>query len=291
MGWSRNARWLLVVVALTGGLMSALPPSASAQEGVVALVTIEGQPYVGSTLTAVPLPDVPAAAVTYEWQSCLDALPPDCDAAGTGPSYTVAASDVGHRLAVRAVTKVSDDVDHATPWDLTDPVPEPPPVPTPTPTPAPTPTPTGTPTSTPDPPTFEQSGRAPTPTASTPQAGSRAEAPLRFLRPFPVVRIKGMLVRGGARVTLLRVRAPSTARVRVRCDGPGCRVRQRSYGTSRIATLERFLRAGVRITIRVFEPGSIGKYVRIVIRDGERPARRDACLVPGSAKPAECPPA
>jgi hypothetical protein len=277
MGWSRKARWILVVLALTGGLMSALPPPASAQ--VVAIVTIEGQPYVGSTLTAVPHPDEPTAE--YYWHTWRDPLPPDCsiEPLATGPSYTVAATDLGDRLAVCAVSRPG-----AVPVEMwsepTSVVTEPPPrVPTPAPTPAPTPT------------AIPTTGRALAPTASTPQVGSGTEAPLRYLRPFPVVRIKGMLVRGGARVTLLRVRARSTATVRVRCDGPGCRLRQRSSGTSRIAALERFLRAGVRITIRVFEPGSIGKHVRIVIRDGERPARRDACLVLGSAKPVECPPA
>jgi hypothetical protein len=96
-------------------------------------------------------------------------------------------------------------------------------------------------------------------------------------------------VRGGALISLLRVRAPSRATVDVRCDGPQCRLRRRSFGSGRIGALERFLRSGTRITIRVSKPNSVGKYVRLVIRDGRAPKRRDACLVPGSGKAVECP--
>jgi hypothetical protein len=96
-------------------------------------------------------------------------------------------------------------------------------------------------------------------------------------------------VPGGARISLLRVKAPSAATVDVRCTGPRCHLRRRSFGGGRIAALERFLRAGTRITIRVSARGSIGKYVRLVIRDGSAPKRRDACLLPGSSDPAACP--
>jgi hypothetical protein len=113
-------------------------------------------------------------------------------------------------------------------------------------------------------------------------------APL--LRPFPVVRVKGTLLRGGALISLLRVRAPARAAVEVRCNGPRCRVRHRSFGGGRIPALERFLRARTRITIRVSKPNSVGKYVRLVIRNGTTPKRRDACLMPPSGKPVECPP-
>ncbi len=112
---------------------------------------------------------------------------------------------------------------------------------------------------------------------------------LRLMRPFPLVRVKGFLVGKGARITLLRVKAPSTATVDVRCDGPGCRVRRKLFGTSRVSALERYLSAGTRITIRVFRTDAIGKYVRLVIRDGSAPKRRDACLAADNTKPAECP--
>ena len=47
-----------------------------------------------------------------------------------------------------------------------------------------------------------------------------------FLQPFPVVRMKGRLVRRGARITRLRVSAPRGARIRVRCAGPTCPLRR-----------------------------------------------------------------
>lgn len=113
----------------------------------------------------------------------------------------------------------------------------------------------------------------------------------RYLAPFPVIRIRGRLVAGGARVTMLKVSAPRGAMVLVRCEGRGCpAVRRRTRAPVRIRALERFLAAGTRITIRVRRPGYVGKYVRIRIRAGVPPARRDACLMPGSGRPASCPP-
>ena len=43
-----------------------------------------------------------------------------------------------------------------------------------------------------------------------------------YMEPFPVVRIRGELARGGARVRLLQVTAGRRAVVRVRCKGRGC---------------------------------------------------------------------
>jgi hypothetical protein len=53
--------------------------------------------------------------------------------------------------------------------------------------------------------------------------------------------------------------------------------------------LERFLRAGTRVTIRISKANAIGKYVRLTIRDGSAPKRRDACLLPGEGAPVACP--
>jgi hypothetical protein len=115
------------------------------------------------------------------------------------------------------------------------------------------------------------------------------ESRTRLMRPFPIVRVKGTLLRGGARISVLRVRAPAGARVDVRCDGPRCPLRRRSFGSGRIGALERFLPTGTQVTIRVSEPDSIGKHVRLLIRDGKAPKRRDACLIPGSGEPVQCP--
>ena len=108
--------------------------------------------------------------------------------------------------------------------------------------------------------------------------------------PFPVVRIRGELARGGARVKLLRVTAGRRAVVRVRCRGRGCPVRRVRRKPGRLTKFERFLPAGTRITIRVTRPERIGKYVRLRIRDGRPPARTDACVVPGTSGPSPCPP-
>ena len=114
-------------------------------------------------------------------------------------------------------------------------------------------------------------------------------ARLRYMRPFPVVRIKGLLVDGGAQVTLLRVTAPRRSKVVVRCRRSGCPLRRAHAAVGRLRPFERFLPAGVRITIRVWRPGRIGKHVRIRIRDGKAPARRDSCLLPGSRQATTCP--
>jgi hypothetical protein len=266
MSRSRMVSWLLVAVSVTGAQLIALPGPAGGQSAsVVAAVTIDGIPVVGSTLTAVPLPDDPTAVVEYRWHRCPTDVRLDCvriGEAGPGLSYTVAAADAGQRIAVLAVTSIAG-VELETWSPLTSVV-------TGLPAPAMTP------------------ARPPSPPAAAAPVGSAIETP-PFLRPFPVVRVRGALVRGGARISLLRVRAPSAATVDARCDGPRCHLRRRSSGGGRIAALERFLRAGTRITIRVFTPDSIGKYVRLVIRDGAAPARRDACLLPGSLRAAECP--
>jgi hypothetical protein len=237
----------------------------------VTAVTIEGNAVVGETLTAnVTTTGEPAPVVTYQWLRCDPLLPPVCKPIDdqTAKSYGVTAGDAGSRLAVRATA-----VNPAGTTKESEPT-----------------------TVVPDPPTrganFDQSGTAPplapTTTAITP--ASPTDAALAYLRPFPVVRVKGLLVRGGARVTLLRVKAPRGSKVVVRCKRSGCPLRRRSVGVGRIRALERFLRAGIRITIRVSSPGFIGKYVRLVIREGQAPMRRDACLLPGRAEATSCPP-
>jgi hypothetical protein len=266
MSWSRKAYRVLVAVTLTGAAVIALPPALAAQDGsFVGFLTIRGEPAVGNTLTAVPLPDDPEAVVEYRWQRCTGEQRSGCaqiEGAVNSRTYAVTAADVGSRLAVRAVYEIAGmQLDT---WSALTSVVTGPPAPAPAP------------------------ARPADPIIATP-AAPVATRPVRYLRPFPVVRIKGVLVAGGARVSLLRVTAPPTATVDVRCDGPGCHLRSRTAGSGRIAALERFLRAGTRITIRVSKPGVVGKYVRLRIRDGAAPARRDACLLPGSAAPAKCP--
>jgi hypothetical protein len=114
---------------------------------------------------------------------------------------------------------------------------------------------------------------------------------LRMMRPAPVVRIRGRTTPGGARITLLTVKAPRGARISLRCRGRSCPVKRWAHTTAVIHVLrfQRVLAAGTRLTIRVTKPGRIGKYTQIVIRNGKAPTRRDRCLKPGSGKPRRCP--
>jgi hypothetical protein len=108
------------------------------------------------------------------------------------------------------------------------------------------------------------------------------------LWPFPVVRMTGYIFNRGARIVRLSVTAPRGANIDVRCKGPRCPLRRRSFSPGRIRPLERYLRAGVAITIRVTRPGFIGKYTKVVIRSRKPPRRRDACLLPGELRPQPC---
>jgi hypothetical protein len=139
---------------------------------------------------------------------------------------------------------------------------------------------------------------APAPTAPVQFVATPVQAPppvaaaptrLHYLRPFPVVRIAGSSVTGGADIELLRVTAPRGSRVQVSCRGTGCKLRRLLLRPGRIRQFERFLPAGLVLTIRVTRSGYIGKYVRLVIRSRAAPERHDACLMPGRTRPTQCP--
>jgi PKD repeat protein len=127
-------------------------------------------------------------------------------------------------------------------------------------------------------------------------SSSASSAKLAMLSPFPVVRIRGVILRGSARLNLLSVKAPAGARVKVVCHGRGCPKKKSvvlrvASGKSavRVRSLERRLRSGAVIEVFVTAPGRIGKYTRITIRSNAAPARRDLCLQPGGSKPGACP--
>jgi hypothetical protein len=131
---------------------------------------------------------------------------------------------------------------------------------------------------------------APTATVSPDPVYVIPRAPARrYIVPFPVVRIRGSVAARGADVTLLRVSAPRRARVSVRCAGRGCPLRRQTRRAGRLRAFERFLPAGVRITIRVRRRGYVGKYTRLRIRGGRAPARRDACVISLRRRPVRCP--
>jgi hypothetical protein len=112
------------------------------------------------------------------------------------------------------------------------------------------------------------------------------------MRPFPVVRIAGVVLPHGALVNILSVRAPRGASVLAKCRGRGCPAR--SVARSSVASLvrihrfERRLPAGVRLELFVHKGKRIGKYTRFLIRAGKPPARVDRCLMPGSNRPVSC---
>jgi hypothetical protein len=114
-----------------------------------------------------------------------------------------------------------------------------------------------------------------------------------LLRPFPVVRIRLVILVKGARVRLLGVRAAPGVRVTVRCHGRGCPWKRRSIVSSdggvRFRRLQRRLPAGTIIEVFAARPGTIGKYTRFRIRRGRAPARVDSCFVAGAGRPSSCP--
>jgi PKD repeat protein len=135
---------------------------------------------------------------------------------------------------------------------------------------------------------------APAPPAQPPPpAAPAAPAAPRLMSPFPTVRLVGVVVPAGARITLVEVRGgPRGARVTVRCTGKGCpfRLRRRvaETGRVRLSAFKRVLAAGARIEVFVRAPGVIGKYVAFRIRAGKRPVRTDRCLMPGASQPTRC---
>ena len=124
-----------------------------------------------------------------------------------------------------------------------------------------------------------------------PEAGS---APfLKLMSPFPIVRLAGEVVRDGARIRTLSVRAPSGARVMVRCRGGGCPAKRLqkpvARGPVRFRSLERFLPAGSVLEVLVRRGDQIGKYTNFRIRRGRVPRRTDGCLPPNSMRGVKCP--
>lgn len=118
--------------------------------------------------------------------------------------------------------------------------------------------------------------------------------PLQTVSPFPIVRIVGRLVRGGAQIRRLSVRAPKGMNITVRCRGRRCPYRRASAAAraGRSVTfrrLRRRFRAGTLIEVFVSHPTKIGKYTGFRIRRGRSPRRKDLCLEPGATRGSECP--
>src|SRR5437588_12793494 len=122
--------------------------------------------------------------------------------------------------------------------------------------------------------------------------------PPTVLQPFPLVRITGIVKPSGVKIRTLAVQAGAGTRSTVTCRGRGCPVRSvsrvarttaRGVSLLRFHRLERFLRAGVVLEIRVWKAEKIGSYTRYTIRHHRLPARVDTCLDPSGVKPTPCP--
>jgi PKD domain-containing protein len=115
----------------------------------------------------------------------------------------------------------------------------------------------------------------------------------RLMTPFPIVTLAGRVTAEGSRIRLLAIRAPVCSRVQVTCGGRGCPARRVSAYAGRrqlrVHRLERRLRAGTLLTVRVYKGRLIGKFTTFRIREGKSPARRDMCLRPGESAGSRCP--
>ena len=119
-----------------------------------------------------------------------------------------------------------------------------------------------------------------------------AARPAQFLLPFPIVRIAGRVTGRSTHISLLEVRAPSGARIRVKCAGRGCPKSDLTAVAksrpTRFRKMRRTLRAGSVIRVFVRANGRIGKYTQFRIRRARAPQRRDMCLPPTRRGPAPC---
>ena len=134
---------------------------------------------------------------------------------------------------------------------------------------------------------------------SAPSGVAPPVEPLRWLDPFPTVRIRGRTTSFGVRLSLFSVRAPAGSTVRVTCSGRSCPIKTLStrikarkksaVGVARIQRVERSLRAGAVLQVYITKKGLIGKYTRFKIRRIALPIRSDRCVMPDSTKPVACP--
>ena len=135
---------------------------------------------------------------------------------------------------------------------------------------------------------------------SQPAGGNPAPVPIagvRWLDPFPTVRIRGRTTRAGVSLSLFTVRAPARSAIELRCVGRSCPEKvmrkvvrtNRSAATIRFKALQRTLRAGTQLQVRVTARGAVGKYTGFKIRRLALPVRTDRCLMPSVRRPVACP--
>jgi hypothetical protein len=136
---------------------------------------------------------------------------------------------------------------------------------------------------------------ATTPPAATTVSGTRHRFVRTPLAPFPVVRARGRILRGGVVIDLLSVRTAPGAHVTVRCRARRCPARVArvriapGHAGVRVHAFERWLPTGTVLQVFVTGPRHLGKYTRFLIRGGRPPARRDLCIRSVLARPMRCP--
>ncbi|HYM58042.1 MAG TPA: hypothetical protein VES79_08765 [Solirubrobacteraceae bacterium] len=252
---------------------------------VIQAPTISGDPTPGSELTASTGDWSPAGATAgYDWLRCsasgagCTTIPGSCDR-----RYTVRDADLEHMLRVRLTVTETGQAPAFGSSDPTAVVRN-----------KPYSIPTGgdsgatcvdvTPTG-PAQGTFTSGGE------TAPGTTPASDTSLKFIAPFPVVRISGRFTRGRTQLTRVTVNAPGGARIGVDCKGGGCPYRRKAIAGKlvRVGALQRSYRPGATIEIRVTQPRQIGKYTRVKTRRGKAPLRIDRCLMPGSTRPVKCP--
>ncbi len=107
------------------------------------------------------------------------------------------------------------------------------------------------------------------------------------------VQIAGSVSAGRTRIRRLRVSAPTRSTVVARCQGAGCPKRSasvvvRSSGRVSLTTMQRSLRAGARIVIRIAKRGYVTREVVFSMRRTRAPSRREGCRPPGSKRAGAC---
>lgn len=304
-GRSLHATLSTGVLAVAFALVVAGAAQAAVAPRITSGPSIAGTPQVGEQLTATATwTGDPAPDATWRWLRCVKDVD-TCSTIGgaTTAAYRPTATDVGAVLRVRLTVRNSagSDVERSAPTaavaaaPVATPTPTPTPISTPTSTPTPTPTPSVTPTPSEEPtPTPDQATAfdvVPVAASPTPSPAAAPTSRPRLLKPFPVIRMRGLLVQSGARVTLLSVRAPRGVRIVVRCRGADCPVRRYTArpAVRRLRPFEREFRAGTRLEITVTKPGLIGKRTVFVIRTGAAPRRSDRCVDPETQRVMRCP--
>lgn len=284
-----RARPLLTAVALAAAVL-ALPSALARADQPPAFTsgpTVAGEAEIGTPLqVAATWTGEPAPTPLYEWERC-DATGLTCEPVpgACGPTYVPAFEDFADRLRARVqLWNVAGAAVARTP--LSDLVLGAPTAPVPTAQPAATCSVTVAPVAPRTPASPAAAAASPAPTVGAPPARPA------YMRPFPVVRIRGYSTPRGTRITLLSVRAPRSARVRATCAGTGCSRLPRPVAfvpPGRVRAFERFLPAGTVLRIRITAAAAIGKYTSFRILARRAPRRMDRCLVPGRWAPARCP--